>query len=671
MADGATEQRVAELVREERLIEAAESLIAIGEYVRAAALFERSCAHGRAAEAMLAAGDARRALELAGRDADPGTVLDRIIDALAVDPVRAERAAHDALDRDEARVAGRLFSRIGRHAEAAAALERAFDEKGAAEELRRAGDVLGAARALERAIASDERDDDAKLRLGALLLEHGRSEAAVRALQRIPLDVPERREALALLVTAFGALGLEAAHDEAIRELKALPYPTHRGASSGREGNRPLSSEGDARAVPAPAVGDSAPVLFGRWSVVREVAVTPTARVLEAIDRTTGERVAVKRLAAGAVAGAGRDALARFEREARALGELRHPNVVPLRAYVAEGPALVLAWMPGGSLSERAARDTIAPARAIEIACSVLDALGAAHRLGIIHRDVKPSNILFDDAGVAHLSDFGAAHVGDSAATATAGVIGTLAYMSPEQRAGRPATIASDIWSVGAIVAELLTGQPPSSALLAPLCTMHPGLGGEHDAALAQLSAPEPAARPPDAFEAARRLRALAWPTGAAHARAPSPPRPASPPRPSDRRLVPIGAARARDLWLDRDLLLVPLDDRTLARAAAFARAGHPALASVLRVDREAATIWIESPRGPTLSELRTALSAAAAAALEDALDALHATGCVHGAIDAAHVHLDDAGPTLAFTPDAPPDATREADRDALARLSR
>ncbi len=85
---------------------------------------------------------------------------------------------------------------------------------------------------------------------------------------------------------------------------------------------------------------------------MREVAATPHARVLEAVDRVTGDRVAVK-LLAGLGEQEGRDALFRFEREARALAQLRHPNVVPLRAYHAEGPAIVLAWMPGGTLADR------------------------------------------------------------------------------------------------------------------------------------------------------------------------------------------------------------------------------------------------------------------------------------------------------------------------------
>ena len=114
---------------------------------------------------------------------------------------------------------------------------------------------------------------------------------------------------------------------------------------------------------------------------------------------------------------------------------------------------------PGGTL-ERMLTTTgaLAPARAVEIASGMLAALGEAHRLGILHRDVKPANVLFDEAGGARLSDFGVAHLGDVSTTATAGVFGTLAYMSPEQREGRPATARSDVFAAGTMLREMLTG---------------------------------------------------------------------------------------------------------------------------------------------------------------------------------------------------------------------
>ncbi len=300
--------------------------------------------------------------------------------------------------------------------------------------------------------------------------------------------LPERAEALPLLRRCLAELGLEEAARTLRDEMRKL------GVAEEAPSSEPLARPAD------PTQGG--PLILGRYETVREVAVTPHARVLEALDRITGDRVAVK-LLAGLGEAEGRDALFRFEREARALAQLRHPNVVPLRAYHPEGPAIVLAWMPGGTLADRPDGDRLAPARAVEIACALLSALGEAHRLGILHRDVKPSNVLFDDMGAARLSDFGAAHLGDLSSTATAGAIGTFAYMSPEQRLGRPASIASDVYGVGVLLGLLLTGVAPGPVTdrLDPLpSACHPDVDEAHDTVVARLLQEDPQKRPADAF---------------------------------------------------------------------------------------------------------------------------------------------------------------------------
>jgi serine/threonine-protein kinase len=124
---------------------------------------------------------------------------------------------------------------------------------------------------------------------------------------------------------------------------------------------------------------------------------------------------------------------------------------------------------------------------------------------------------------------------------------------------------------------------------------------------------------------------------------------------------------RVVDRWTERAIERVPIDDRTLARAGAFARAGHPSLQTVLRIDRDDAAIWLEAPRGGTLDR---ALTPAERETLRAALEALHAAGVVHGSIDAAHVVVDPArGPTLRFAAEHDAMATVDLDRVALARL--
>jgi serine/threonine-protein kinase len=390
----------------------------------------------------------------------------------------------------------------------------------------------------------------------------------------------------------------------------------------------------------------------------------------------------MKIFAADGARGTGRDALARFEREVRALAALDHPSVVALRDYVPEGPAIVLAWMPGGTLEEKLAAGMLAPARAAEIAGAILSALGEAHRLGIVHRDVKPSNVLFDEAGAARLADFGVAHLGDLSTTATAGVIGTMAYMSPEQREGRPATVESDLFSVGVMLLEMLTGERPNPNTgfgRTRLCPSeaHPQLDARHDALVARWTAVDPRMRPGDAFEARRDLLALPWPSTpaphAAQAKAASVHPVAgdtaigaqAPEQLGRLEVKPDGAVF--DRWIERKVEQVYLDDRVLARAAAFAAADHPALQTVLRVDKGGGALWFAPAPGRPLDG---PLSSAQSASLLEAVEALHAGGIVHGHIDRAHVWVDTTGGvTLTFAAECDPAATVERDRLALARL--
>jgi serine/threonine protein kinase len=221
--------------------------------------------------------------------------------------------------------------------------------------------------------------------------------------------------------------------------------------------------------------------------------------VLEALDRLEPgtPRVALKVFVGGGQAGAGRDTLVRFEREVQIAALLDAPSVLRPRALLPDGPTLVLPFMGGGSLDALAGRGPLPARRAAEIVDRVLAALEAAHRRGIVHRDVKPSNVLLDEVGGAYLTDFGVAHLGDAGATATAGVLGTVRYMAPEQRRGEPATPESDVYAVGVVLGELLGVE---EAWPAPVRAL-----------LHRLTAEERAARP-TAGEARSAIAALAWP---------------------------------------------------------------------------------------------------------------------------------------------------------------
>ena len=181
-----------------------------------------------------------------------------------------------------------------------------------------------------------------------------------------------------------------------------------------------------------------------------------------AVDKVLGREVAVKRL--GMFPDGGSLDLVRAEREAKLAARLNHPHVVAVFDFVAEGDEqwLVMEHVAGTDLAAVTADDGgLTPAEAAALLAQVAEALAAAHRAGIVHRDVKPSNILIAADGTAKLADFGIARAHDSTVTVSGSVTGSPAYLAPEVAAGQPATAASDVWSLGATLYQALTGRPP------------------------------------------------------------------------------------------------------------------------------------------------------------------------------------------------------------------
>jgi eukaryotic-like serine/threonine-protein kinase len=185
------------------------------------------------------------------------------------------------------------------------------------------------------------------------------------------------------------------------------------------------------------------------------------------LDRT----VAVKLLAPGADP-------TRFDREARAAAGLSHPNICALYDYGEDGRRryMVLEYLPGGTLEERLAPGRPLPdADTDRIAREIAAGLAHAHDRRLVHRDLKPSNVLFDAEGRAKIADFGIVHMDAATRLTEAGtVLGTAAYISPEQAAGEPATPASDVYAFGVILFRMLTGRLPFDAPDAlTVATMH------------------------------------------------------------------------------------------------------------------------------------------------------------------------------------------------------
>lgn len=205
------------------------------------------------------------------------------------------------------------------------------------------------------------------------------------------------------------------------------------------------------------------------------------------------------------------------------MGAVEHPNVVPVRDIVvdADGPAIVMDYIDGRSLAEHLTEDgSLAEPEALLIATEVADGLAAAHAHGLVHRDVKPANILLGSDGRARITDFGIATEIDSdgtALTAADGVVGTMRYLAPERLAGEPAVPATDVWGLGAVLYEMLTGGVPypattiveraESALHVPLRPT--GVAASTWAVIERALASDPSLRYAEAGSMAADLRSL------------------------------------------------------------------------------------------------------------------------------------------------------------------
>jgi serine/threonine-protein kinase len=205
-------------------------------------------------------------------------------------------------------------------------------------------------------------------------------------------------------------------------------------------------------------------VLSRRYRLERRLGSGATAAVWQARDLDLGRAVAIKLFLGDDVPD---ELAARFEREGMILGRLSHPNVVTVYSTgTHEGrPYLVMELVDGEPLTRVLARGPMDIERAVELLAAISAGLAAAHRAGVVHRDVKPANILCSEGGMPRLVDFGIARAPDlTSVTGGDLVVGTAAYLSPEQARGETPGPASDVYSLGCVLYEALTGRPPFDA---------------------------------------------------------------------------------------------------------------------------------------------------------------------------------------------------------------
>jgi predicted Ser/Thr protein kinase len=231
--------------------------------------------------------------------------------------------------------------------------------------------------------------------------------------------------------------------------------------------------------------------LAGRYELLEVVGRGGAGVVYRARDKQRGEYVAVKMLHESVADDP--ELLQRFEREARVLRRLRHPAIVRLRdfGYDAQRPFLVMEFVEGRPLQQLL---PLPRPRALALVLELCDALRHAHERGLVHRDVKPGNILVDPNGRVRLADFGIAGFLDTQAearlTASSHVVGTPAYMAPEARCGAAPDPRMDVYSLGVVLYQLLTGQLPMGCFELPPAPF--------DTVVKRALAPDPANRYPD-----------------------------------------------------------------------------------------------------------------------------------------------------------------------------
>ena len=208
-------------------------------------------------------------------------------------------------------------------------------------------------------------------------------------------------------------------------------------------------------------------MIADRYQPIEQIGTGGMATVWKARDTLLGRFVAVKRLLPHL---AGDPAAAeRFKREAHAAAQLSHQGIVTVfdTGEDADGPFIVQELVDGTTLAAHLAHTgPLGPQPVTDIVSQVAAALDHAHSVGVIHRDIKPANLIMEPDGRVRIADFGIAHTVDDPATITASgeLVGTITYLAPEILAGQPATPASDIYSLGAVTYELLSGQPPYQA---------------------------------------------------------------------------------------------------------------------------------------------------------------------------------------------------------------
>jgi len=207
---------------------------------------------------------------------------------------------------------------------------------------------------------------------------------------------------------------------------------------------------------------EATPQKIGKYDVIDPLGQGAMGVVYKAFDPLIKRFVALKTIQPGFMTPQDDDSSMRFQREAQAAGKLTHPNIVAIYEYGEDqGRAFIaMEYVEGrtlGDLFKQGHHFNLTDIH--KVLSGVLSALNYSHGMGVIHRDIKPGNIMLDEAGTVKVMDFGVAHLQSSDMTMTGTILGTPGYMSPEQLLGEPVDPRSDLYSTGIVLYELLVGE--------------------------------------------------------------------------------------------------------------------------------------------------------------------------------------------------------------------
>ncbi len=653
---------------------AAQAAASAGNHAAAMELYEKlwdfRSAYGQARAANNLARALRYALEIG--------------EAPAIEEVKALMLSTD----EGAREALEVLIRMRRHADAAPLAEklgdlnraielytRAHFELDAARLLEASGRDRDAGRLLERALdlASAGERAPIQLALGRILARRGAYPEAARLLQEARKTPALRGDAQRHLIGTLAAMGLRDGARDALLELRSTDETVPADLDTYLRAWRDESTERK--------VARDREIVAGRYRLDRLLGAGASGRVFLATDEVAGRQVAIKMFfAAGARGGA---AYERFVREARLASTLRHPSLVEVYEVSVERGFLVMEYLPGGSLAQRlAAGEQLAPVQVRRMALDIIGGLEAAHHRGVVHRDVKPANVFFDARGTAKIGDFGVAHLVDLGQTQTGGLIGTLAYMSPEQITGAPISISADLYALGITLFEAVTNRLPFlgpdfvaqhlGEIPPPASSVGSNVSSGWDPILANLLVKNPRERTQTLAELRRELEALDL--GARPLLGPRPRRESRPHsiaqlaedpdvKPRYQFETPLGTtpisqlARAVDTVLDRSVVIERFDEseeaaKALERARLLGRAQSPFVQRALSLDRATRVAVFEAPSGASFADATPNLPPTETIRLlkrlARAAAAVHELGGSHGAIGVRTIVLDDgAVPTV------------------------